>query len=881
MIKSKKQMYIVISVFALILLLGTTTYAFFNYTRTGVSNTIKVGRISFNSTQNGNINLTNVFPIKSEDAENDGVNAKSVSITITGDTDYSGGVEYVLTASDVNMTVNGKQLPVSLEVTVAGNNNKTLGTLETGNYYTNRDNYSISKYKIEYDGELEEGAHILVGYIAPNTTSGTAEGVDGIITIKAYIDADRVFISDTYDGTESDNMGTTNAMVGNRVVFTTQEWNSIQSAQSPLSFKVKVEANEGIWVREPITLRETITRKVGTANYIASYDDVIAEAQAQNLTFTTQDQVSTSATKQTVYYYTGNDASANSNVLFAGYCWQIVRTTDNGGVKLLYNGVPKKLVAASIPISSTDITYTNDSTYPYTYDNNTKKWTSANAGVSNTTDTFIFTVNTAGDYAINYTVSSQANYDQAKFYINNVLLGQHSGEEEGVFDLGTLVTTDVVKIEYYKNWSTDTGNDNIVFDIANVISRSDTLACSNERKATKGINGTGNNGTGTSTSLAGATLFGKSYDYNLETGQFTIKNMASLPTAWSENDTNLNGKKDYEELIGTYTCLSNSDTCTTLYYIGSYASGTNAYTAHYTIGDVAHYSQMGKSPFNANYMIPALVGYMFNKEYENNYDRKSGEYYSSAIWNGTVYELSNGNSGTSPDATHHYICDSDCTKVRYYHFDDLRYIILENGKTVEDALKEMINYKVNISDSDENINVYNSAIKGYLDNWYKKNLTAYSNYLANDTVFCNDRSVRNLGGWNSNGINLTGDLQFYQYSANRDLNCVNETDRFSKSNSKAKLEYPIGLLTEPERNLMTANFAKTGQQYLSLSPLSFSSGISAYMRIITEGGGNIYYNVSGIGVRAVITLKPGTKLESGTGAYTDPYIVGPIVTRDN
>ena len=63
MIKTKKQMFIIIGVFTLILMLFTGTYAFFNYTRTGSSNTIKVGRISFISRQTNTINLTNMFPI--------------------------------------------------------------------------------------------------------------------------------------------------------------------------------------------------------------------------------------------------------------------------------------------------------------------------------------------------------------------------------------------------------------------------------------------------------------------------------------------------------------------------------------------------------------------------------------------------------------------------------------------------------------------------------------------------------------------------------------------------------------------------------------------------------------------------------------------------
>ena len=52
MIKSKKQMILVIISFILVLVLGTFSYAFFNYTRTGGVNNVRVGRINFSSTQN-------------------------------------------------------------------------------------------------------------------------------------------------------------------------------------------------------------------------------------------------------------------------------------------------------------------------------------------------------------------------------------------------------------------------------------------------------------------------------------------------------------------------------------------------------------------------------------------------------------------------------------------------------------------------------------------------------------------------------------------------------------------------------------------------------------------------------------------------------------
>ncbi len=47
---------------------------------------------------------------------------------------------------------------------------------------------------------------------------------------------------------------------------------------------------------------------------------------------------STNSDKYPVYYYRG--IVANNNVKFAGFCWKIVRTTDTGGIKLIYNGTP-------------------------------------------------------------------------------------------------------------------------------------------------------------------------------------------------------------------------------------------------------------------------------------------------------------------------------------------------------------------------------------------------------------------------------------------------------------------------------------------------------------------------------------------------------------
>ena len=251
MIKSKKQSLIVIGVFTLVLMLGTVTYAFFNYTRTGTENVIKTGRISFNTSQSsGNseaINLTNVFPISRSELGTDVNNSAEVEINIVGDTTYTNGLEYLVTFEDVNIeTSTSKKIPIGIEV----NPEKTgeLGTVNTNYFNSVNDGGrggNTSYYKVLANNVIHDGDYVLVGYIRP----GVAE-VNGTIGIKAFIDKDKILISDTYDGTESDNMGTERSKAQGKVVLTTEEWNSLQGNNS-ISFKIRIQANEGIWVGDP------------------------------------------------------------------------------------------------------------------------------------------------------------------------------------------------------------------------------------------------------------------------------------------------------------------------------------------------------------------------------------------------------------------------------------------------------------------------------------------------------------------------------------------------------------------------------------------------------------------------------------------------------
>ena len=318
----RKKLYL-LGPLMLLVALGGVSFAIFNYTRTGTANVIRVGKISFNANQTENINLVNVFPIDRSDAGTDLTNVDEALITITGDTTYDDGIEYLVTATDFSNTVgsgaNAKTVPISISVTASSG----LGTVDA-DYFTNRGGNS-SIYKVLSGTELVSDEQVLVGYI----TKGQA-GVSGSLTIKAFLDKDKIGISDTYDGTESDSMGTTNEWADGRTILTTTEWNSLQT--NGISFKIKVEANEGIWVEEQITSYEQITRNVITPTNPINFANASSSSNGEGLYILPGTENNTNP----IYYYRG--AVNNNNVIFGDYCWQMVRTTDTGGIKMIYNG---------------------------------------------------------------------------------------------------------------------------------------------------------------------------------------------------------------------------------------------------------------------------------------------------------------------------------------------------------------------------------------------------------------------------------------------------------------------------------------------------------------------------------------------------------------
>ena len=350
-----------------------------------------------------------------------------------------------------------------------------------------------------------------------------------------------------------------------------------------------------------------------------------------------------------------------------------------------------------------------------------------------------------------------------------------------------------------------------------------------------------------------------------------------------------------------------------------------------TCENTAHADRIiSSSAFDSQYNTMADVGYMKNNNARYTYTNAagaSGSIYGKKVeWDGTNYLViddtaNTASSNTAKDNNHHYSCGTagttSCESVRYYYYNNY-YITLTSGDFVEDAIYKMTGNIVNPNidvvtrNSGYVLNNTDSTVKTAIESWFRTNLTNevdntkinYVNYLE-DTVYCNDRSVKTVSGntnnptyqesgWNPSGGDLTKYLYFgtnnrvynswYSTTNVPSVVCPNETDRFSVSSSVAHLNYPVGLLTADEIVMAGASgssstsnntyYLYTGNYYWSLSPNYFNSYLANEFSVSNKGllSNNLVSNSRG--VRPVVSLKPGTGFESGgDGTPTNPYVV--------
>ena len=608
----------------------------------------------------------------------------------------------------------------------------------------------------------------------------------------------------------------------------------------------------------------------------------------------------------TSYYLRG--LHTNNNVKFADSCWKIVRVTGTGGIKMIYNGDVdgsgtctttsgdhNGLTGQTLSLSGNKLygtSYTKEgSTYTLT-DTSTLNWPNDASSI-------------IGKYTCNSTSNTCSTlYAVTGEYSASSAYGVKLDQSTNYAQIGTSAFYASQSSPAYAGYMF---NDAYTYNSKTLTTSGSTIISSNQAN-------TSNYYYGDTISYTG--------------GYYYITN------ADNSNVVQLDWASNYESnLVGKYTCKGTSkynDTsirCTTAYKVldtttkANYMLAENLTGGRTSIGTINLATSYSMD--NGNYVLTTPVQ-KTAMEWYNGYSSYNNYYYCSD-WNqttcttlykitsasqtsfGTTIELSHNyyygssftynENNTRPYTltdtvqfwdisdstnktslnTHHYTCfysnDNTCQELYFIYYLSVTtpyYIKLNGNETVSDALDKML--------SSDSLTAKDSHIKGVIDYWYKENIlgTTSENYLE-DTVYCNDRTIDDIGGWSETGP--LGTLKFNAYNNKYYLKCPTKKDAYTVSdttNGNGSLTYPIGLLTTAEHSL-TGNYTanKTGSWYWPSAPYYFDNG-NAYERRVTATGywySNDHLNYTG-GTRPAVSLRPGTKfISGGDGSAGNPYEV--------
>ena len=679
----------------------------------------------------------------------------------------------------------------------------------------------------------------------------------------------------------------------------------------------------GTWTKQDLAKSMDGEVHVKTTLYKVLENEATVGTYAKKYTGAHQDSMDNSGTSD-IYYFYANDSTNSetivkekNNVIFANQCWQMYRTTDTGGVKMIYNGeaVDGKCLStrgnhvgyASRTTQSMSTTYYYGTSYTYDSTNSnftlsgdittgeiktgeyTCKATSADGTcttlyyvdtLSSGTTYYVLPLNTNSNYSQFGTLQFNANYDTPSYvgYMYNTV---YPNQSKSMTTSETMLSSSSLSNTYWYaaavTWGSPTASkynlDN-PYKTGTTYGNQDLVGKYTFRSSKQAY-------TSSAVYYIAAVYDSNMYYIQLtDTGNHTLADFNYTYT-YGESYTD-NGDGTYT--INNPTTISRSDWYTEYSNVGS-----DKYVCKNAVNNTCSelWYTTSTSKTSMTYMEVSISNvYKYAKEFEYKLDPEDNTY-KYFLDDDTTVSFWNINDSTNKTSLNnaHYTCwnnTGECTTISYIYFVDgitPYYINIIDGKSIEDAVNEML--------YNDNVNNINSTIKTGVDAWYKKYiLNDYDQYVE-DTIYCNDRSHSSTDGWNPNGGSVSTYMHFKEHNITSDLSCTNDTDKFSTQNNKAKLTYKVGLATSPEMKLLgrstltyLSNLRKTGHLYWLASPFDFRRNY-AFVRYITVSGNlngednnSVTYHVEyAHGVRPVISLIPGIEYSEGNGSMETPYIV--------
>lgn len=356
-----------------------------------------------------------------------------------------------------------------------------------------------------------------------------------------------------------------------------------------------------------------------------------------------------------------------------------------------------------------------------------------------------------------------------------------------------------------------------------------------------------------SSSKAGNRALGSGYIFDSSTNKYTLTDITQSQTF---DDSS----------IGKYTCNnSNGTSCRSVYKIKEVDTTSSTSYNYITLADYYSSTDDSESTGSGLYKSTDDDGdsYYFRGNV-NNYVS-----FANQLWrvirvngDGTIRLLYNTDIDKSVFNNAH-----DDEKYSGYTYDN------ENVCTKENPCISSFDAKNNLFVN--NMNMTNSDVKTYLENWYISNLKLYDNYISLDS-YCNDTTYVVSG---NNYYYGAYDRIYKQYQPS--LKCP-DTSQLYGGNYKLK----IGLMTADEANYAGLNmktphatnnnylyyssnwwFMTSGWKYITSSATS-TAGLNTTIDITPQ-----IFVAYTFYVRPVINLKSNTLITSGDGSLSNPYVI--------
>ena len=652
-----------------------------------------------------------------------------------------------------------------------------------------------------------------------------------------------------------------------------------------------------------------------------------------------QDSIdATKSIKKIYHWYASSDSEGLSiinknNVRFADQCWQMIRTTDTGGVRLLYNGEVENNQCLdtrenhvgyydtsqnSTMAQNLDGNYWFGSNYIYNKNTNTfslsgdkikTKYTLSNSddlagmytcisGDENGTCSTLYLIYAYNNsYASAYGMKNVADVLKIDANASSTSIGSFRYDELSNYTLSGAgyMYNKMYKIDYlhFKNYengfiSSNTMNSNSKFFISDSISYSNNYYYLTNSDSSDPLIYNWSSDSSENNSLIGKyTCFNSNSNLISNTtipygtrcdGVYYVISVDNdsgivLSQRLLKGNTTPNGNiKLSSDVIdnndGTYSLKNDSlITIDRIQWINNHDSYLHYYYCENYESTTCDASKM-RYIYNTSLTFSSYLTLDKNYKYAKSFTYSNGVYTLKdnikQFWD--VTNSLNKNSIQNA----HYTCanaSGTCENLLYImgYGDDnnFKYITLNDGNGVSDAINEML--------YDNNVNVNSSIMKVAIESWFAHSILTYSSYLEDD-IFCNNRSISGFGGWNPDGGNLNYYTVSFSPSNQTNLFCHNVTDRFSVSNSLAKLKYPVGLLSVDELVIMGNKNARKGGHTWLMSPAGFYMYPSFYA-LDYDGSISSTTAWNERSIRPALSLKPGTMFESGDGSKENPYYI--------